>query len=421
MTAPSPALHAFSPTAPIVARRAGLGLALAALVLTASCATENPQLGGPLTLIETDPAGTNLGSASVPEAADLWLDWIEAADERIELAHMYASDGPAPPSRLTPIIAALEAAAARGVTVRFLTSERFYETYPELLDRWSALPGMNVRRLDLNSINGGILHAKYLLVDGRRVAAGSQNFDWRSLEQILELGVAVEDPRLAAAWGDLFEADWSLAAPGEDPPAPTTGSAAFPVELEGTRISPAFSPLELLNDPGYWDLPQLVAAIDAAQTDVALQALTIKLEGGRGGPLTELIEALERAAARGVRVRLLASHWNTSSRSVDELRALQAAGYEVCVIQWPVADEDFAPFSHVAHSKLITVDGGRWAWVGSSNLERGYFFQSRNAGWILEGGALPQEVHGCFERAWSSNWSAEFDPERSYPEPRVAE
>lgn len=394
---------------------AGLGL-LASLALLGACRSQADWV-----LYETDPAGTELGRASIPEAADLWIEWLEGATESVELAHMYASEGPVDDSRLTPVIAALEDAVARGVRARFLTSERFYATYPELLDRWDALEGIEVRRLDLNPINGGILHAKFMIVDGARVASGSHNFDWRSLEQILELGFATEDAQLAAAWGDLFESDWALAG-GEDPPAPTISAAAFPVRLGDTDVSPAFSPRGLLNDPGYWDLPQLVAAIDSAETDVSLQALTVKPFTGRGGPLTELTDALERAGARGVQVRVLTSHWNTSSRSIGDLRELSARdGHEVRVIELPTGPRGFVPFSHVSHSKLISVDGGRWAWVGSSNLERSYFEQSRNGGWILDGGRAPREVQMSFERAWNSRWTAPFYAGGSYPEPRVAE
>lgn len=385
------------------------------LMLLAACSSPAEWV-----LYETDPAGTELGRPSIPEAADLWGEWLSSATESVELAHMYASEGPDAPTRLTPVISALEAAAARGVRVRFLTSERFYATYPALLDRWEALDGIEVRRLDLNPINGGILHAKFMIVDGERVASGSHNFDWRSLEQILELGFAADSTRLAAAWSDLFESDWALAG-DEDPPAPTTSAAAFPVRLGNTEVSPAFSPIGLLRDPGYWDLPQLVAAIDSAVSDVSLQALTVKPFTGRGGPLTELNDALERAAARGVRVRVLTSHWNTSSRSIDDLRELSRVGHEVRVLELPVGPQGFVPFSHVSHSKLISVDGGRWAWVGSSNLERSYFQQSRNGGWILEGGRAPREVHQSFERAWNSRWTAPFYAEGSYPEPRVAE
>ena len=161
-------------------------------------------------------------------------------------------------------------------------------------------------------------------------------------------------PELAAAWGDMFESDWALAA-GEDPPAPVTSAAAFPVRLGDTDVSPAFSPRDLLNDPGYWDLPQLVAAIDTATSDVSLQALTVKPFSGRGGPLTELTDALERAAARGVQVRVLTSHWNTSSRSIGDLRELSARpGHEVRVIELPVL---------ALHDDLavrIQAQGGSW-------------------------------------------------------------
>lgn len=45
---------------------------------------------------------------------------------------------------------------------------------------------------------GGVQHAKYF---------GSQNFDWRAIEHIQELGLRVRVPEVVQALGALFEYD----------------------------------------------------------------------------------------------------------------------------------------------------------------------------------------------------------------------
>ena len=115
---------------------------------------------------------------------------IDGARSSIDLAEFYASD--APGSRLAPVIAALERAAARGVAVRGLFDAKFAQTYPDTIARLGALENVQTRLLDLKPVTGGVLHAKYFLVDGRATWLGSQNLDWRSLEHIQELGVRVE-------------------------------------------------------------------------------------------------------------------------------------------------------------------------------------------------------------------------------------
>jgi uncharacterized protein (TIGR00369 family) len=70
-------------------------------------------------------------------------------------------------------------------------------------ERLKAAPGVTVRYLNL-ARTGGILHAKYLLLDDELLYVGSQNFDWRSLTQIHELGVRVRSRPLASQLGAIF-------------------------------------------------------------------------------------------------------------------------------------------------------------------------------------------------------------------------
>ena len=43
--------------------------------------------------------------------------------------------------------------------------------------------------IDIGTVAGGVQHAKFFIVDGEEVFLGSQNFDWRALKHIHELGV----------------------------------------------------------------------------------------------------------------------------------------------------------------------------------------------------------------------------------------
>src|SRR5262249_61959851 len=115
-----------------------------------------------------------------------------------------------PPSRLEPVVQALEAAVARGVRVRFLAEQGFVKTYPDTLERL-ARAGAGVRHLDLRAVPGagGILHAKYFLVDDREAFLGSQNFDWRALEHNYELGARVRDPAIVDGLAAIFASDWA--------------------------------------------------------------------------------------------------------------------------------------------------------------------------------------------------------------------
>ena len=73
-------------------------------------------------------------------------------------------------------------------------------------DAWKARANVEVHRLDLAP---GVLHAKYFVVDGRDAYLGSQNFDYRSLEHIFEIGVHTDSPAVATGLERVFESDWS--------------------------------------------------------------------------------------------------------------------------------------------------------------------------------------------------------------------
>ena len=181
--------------------------------------------GGRVDLVESVPVETNLGHDDIPDAYEVWPEMIAAATRTLDLAEFYVSG--APGSRLEPVIAAIEAAAHRGVAVRLLVDAGFSKQYPEILDRLGAEPGITLRRFDVHPVMGGVLHAKYFLVDGRETYLGSQNLDWRSLTHIHEMGVRVRDPVATAAYAQVFALDWELAG-GAHPAAASPDGAALP-------------------------------------------------------------------------------------------------------------------------------------------------------------------------------------------------
>src|SRR5690606_17262512 len=118
-----------------------------------------------------------------------------------------------------------------------------------------------------------------------------------------------------------------------------------------------------------WDLPRLVALLDGATRAIDLQLLSYSTTSRDGSAFSTLDDALRRAAARGVRVRLLVSEWgakpeSAARRSVESLS--EVAPVEVRVLAIPPWSGGEIPFARVAHAKYLVVDGRR-AWVGTSN------------------------------------------------------
>jgi phosphatidylserine/phosphatidylglycerophosphate/cardiolipin synthase-like enzyme len=376
-------------------------------------------------LVESAPVETVLDHSDIRDAWQVWPEMIDGARKTLDFAEFYASDDPASRnSRLVPVIEAVERAAARGVRIRFLAEKVFQKTYPEILDRF-AKQGIEVRIYDFGALGGGVLHAKYFLVDGREVYMGSQNFDWRSLSHIQELGARVIEPSVARAFSDVFETDWTLAAGGDRRFRAKPGDDLFPAQVgdspDAPRITAVFSPERWLPDPTLWDLPRLVAMIDQARSTVRVQLLTYKPSSRDGSYFDTLDAALRRAAHRGVKVELLLADWSKSKGTIEGLQSLQVVpGIDVRLNTIPPWSGGFVPFARVGHAKYMIVDGRR-AWIGTGNWEGDYFTQSRNAGLIVESPAVGERLDRYFADAWGSPYAYEVDPCATYEPPRTSE
>ena len=391
-------------------------MSLCALWVAAALAAPPPPA---VALVETAPAETTLDHADIADAKDVWPQMLASARKSLDIAQFYVSD--APGKRLGPVLKAVEAAAGRGVRVRVLAEDDFYKAYPEALERLAKVPNVSVRRYQVKPLMGGILHAKYFVVDRERAYLGSQNFDWRSLEHIQELGVQIAQPQVVQALSDVFETDWWLASGGDRTArVRTVEGSAFPVQAGDAKLTLVADPKGWLPDESLWSLPRLVALIDSAKRNVRVQVLTYQARG-KGGRFRELEEALQRAAARGVKVELMVADWSQRPAVLEGLKALHAPpGLTVKLVTIPQWSGGFIPYARVVHAKYLVVDG-RAAWIGTSNWERGYFYEGRNVGLIVEGGALPLRLEQLFAELWSGPYAQALDPARSYPAPRISQ
>jgi phosphatidylserine/phosphatidylglycerophosphate/cardiolipin synthase-like enzyme len=363
-----------------------------------------------IALVESAPVETTLDHPGIPDAFEVWPKMIDAARTSLDIAEFYVSD--APHGRLGAVLDAVERAADRGVHVRLLVEQAFYAKYPESVDRLARRRGIEVRHFDLHATMGGILHAKYFVVDRREAYVGSQNFDYRSLEHIQEIGVRVTSPALASQLDDLFAADWDVAGGAASPRERYAGAWHGPVHArtaDGLDVSIGASPRGWLPDDAMWDLPQLVRRVDGAARSVDVQLLTYKAASRDGAAFRELDDAVRRASARGVRVRLLVSHWGAKDPDLARLARELRAPSQVRILTIPPWSGGEVPFARVAHAKYAVVDRAR-AWVGTSNWEGDYFLASRNVSVFVEGASFAATLDGVFEDGWSSGYAAPLAP-----------
>ena len=375
--------------------------ALISSLLVACAAAPPPVVPGPtvarvtappaVELVESWPVETTLDHPDVPDAKDVWLAMVRRAKSRIDLAEFYASDQD--PSALHEIVLALEAAADRGVKVRFLVEQAFYAKYPETVDRFAKHAGFEVRHFDRSKTMGGILHAKYFVVDGTEAYVGSQNFDWRSLDHIQELGVLLRGPGAVRAVSEIFAADWDVEGGAGPERYAAIAWPTFPESAGGEPLTVAASPRGFLGNDAAWDLPMLVRRIDGAKTRIRVQLLTYKRKSRDGSAFTVLDDALRRAIARKVDVQMIVSAWNEKEPTLAELAA---AGAHVSVLTIPPWSKGEVPFARVVHAKFAVFDEDS-AWIGTSNWEGDYFEKSRNLSVFLDGPAFAKRVGAIFD------------------------
>lgn len=367
---------------------------------------------GEIELVESAPIETTLDHPDVRNASDVWVEMIDRARTSIDFAEFYASE--AEPryrahEKLEAVISAIERAVKdRSVRVRFLADSIFAPKYPDTLKRLEAI-GVTVKILHEDELAGGVLHAKYFVVDGGKEAyMGSQNFDWRALSHIQEMGVRTTSPKIAGALLDVFDTDWAIAIGGpKGERAKSRGRGQLVPMRRGEKVTFAASPRGWLPDEAEWDLPQIVAMLDGAKTRIELQVLLYKTKERSGEPFLTLDQALRRAANRNVSIHVLVSSWSTNPNS-DGLAALQdlakLPNVEIRVITIPKWSGGDIPFARVSHAKYLVVDRAR-AWIGTSNWEGDYFTKSRNVGVIVDGGFLPTRLAGVFATGWSSEYT----------------
>jgi putative cardiolipin synthase len=154
------------------------------------------------------------------QVADELVQLIKNARKEVVIVSAYLIPTP-------PVTAVLRDAAERGVTVRILTnsinSNNHVSAYAAYRSHVSELLSFGTQVHELRVQGQGRsryilppisqkklgLHAKYMIVDGRRVFVGSSNFDPRSLRINTEIGLVVESRALSQRLLALTEPDFA--------------------------------------------------------------------------------------------------------------------------------------------------------------------------------------------------------------------
>jgi len=372
-------------------------------------------------LVQTAPVETTLKNSDLRDPATVWSELFDNARHEILIGQFYAVNKPG--SVFSKVVERLAAAGQRGVKIRFLLDQKGVGLSEQsTIEQLKAIPNLELRVIDFNKLTGnGIIHAKYLVVDGAAAYVGSQNFDWRSFEHIHETGVRITEPKLVAQVQAIFNQDWrAQALTMQGMVVPALNVARQPLNLQ--RDAMLLASPQAYNPAGVDDseaaLPALLAQ---AKSEVRVQLLDYApLSYGPKGtrPYYAVIDNAVRAAAnRGVKIKLLVSNWNLEALPQVYLKSLAILpNVEIRVATLPVASTGFIPFARVIHSKTMVIDN-QIAWVGTSNWSGGYFDLSRNLEVVMRNEKMAQRLAALQEQIWSSGYTQPLDINRNYPKP----
>ncbi|CUI07594.1 phospholipase D-like domain-containing protein [Massilia sp. P8910] len=369
-------------------------------------------------LVQTAPVETTLVNDDLRSSAAVWSQLFDEARSEIVIGQFYAISKAGTP--FDKVVERLEAAGARGVKIRFLLDKKGVGlSDPATLARLRQIPNLDMRVLDYAQLTGtGIIHAKYIAVDKKAAFIGSQNFDWRAFTHIHETGLLITDAAMVAQVHAVFERDWQaqslLAANLAVPRAVALAVAPQAAQLVA---SPA-----AFNPPGVADSEVVLPALLAdARHEVRIQLLDYAPLGygpENTRPYYGVIDnAVRAAAARGVKIKLMVSNWNTEQPGIAYLKSLALLpNVEVRIVTLPAAAGGPIPFARVIHSKTMSIDG-KLAWVGTSNWAGGYFDKSRNLEVVLRNEKMAQRLGALHEQTWSSSYAQPIDIAKDYPKP----
>lgn len=383
-------------------------LRVVSLLIFSCCALYSQQN---IELVESIPIETSLDNPDIRNTQEVWLEMINTAQKTLDIEQFYISNERGEP--LDTILTAIVAAAKRGVIVRIIVDGEMYRTYPDDVT-WMEQQSPNITKhvIDFKALAGGIQHAKFFIVDGKEVFFGSQNFDWRALKHIHELGVRISgDNELIRIYSDIFNEDWKYSEINDGKtwnlPIYTISGPDFMIHKsiygDSIQVKPTISPKEFYHINGEKDLDEIMFMINYASTEITLQFLSYN-PVTKEGYWEEVDAALISATKRGVKVKLLVSDWNLGKTAVEHFKELiQYPNFEVRYTVIPDFSGGFIPFARVEHCKFITADN--ITWIGTSNMSYDYFYESRNVGLVVESGKFTQRVRDIFYMSWESEYA----------------
>ncbi len=275
-----------------------------------------------------------------------FINAINSAKEnlKIEVYVMTAKD----------VFASIKSAIRRGVDVRVILDRHPYNMGAQAKYAYEYLNSIGVHVIWAPS-RFSYDHAKFMVIDNSTAIFGTSNLTYSGISQNFEADVLTGNSRLVKSLDTVFESDWKNIPAGSIP-------------RETLVLSPGSE-------------EDLTWLINRAQKDLYVSEEEV--------PEGNTFTALEKAAKRGIDVRLLEPSSNLKDASDRyALASLAVSGVHVGLLKTPYV-----------HAKMVISDSSL-VFIGSENVSYTSLYQNREVGAILENGAMISKAVLNFEKLW---------------------
>ena len=393
-------------------------------------------------IVETIPIGLTFNSSITSKSTfDELISLIRSANHSIEIASFYwtllGTDVMPKPDESSLkgkqlLNAIIDSSKSGSVAIKIAVNDDINaenNTDLNLLEKVGDIRRVNFTRL----IGAGILHTKFIVVDRKHLYVGSANMDWRSLTQVKEMGVVIKECQLLA--DDLlkiFEIYWYLGEPNATIPKywpkelstnyNLSNQMSVPINGIDYNLFLSSSPKPLCSLGRTNDIDAIVSAIRRAKKFIYIAVMDyypifLYDKYKTFWPVID-DELREAVIQRRVNVRLMASHWNHTRKSMPVfLRSLAAfndtkifgADIQIKLFVVPAftPSEAEIPFARVNHNKYMVTDVS--AYIGTSNWSADYFVNTGGVGLTITAKQnktnLRDDLQSIFERDWNSSYA----------------
>ncbi|XP_065564619.1 5'-3' exonuclease PLD3-like isoform X2 [Artemia franciscana] len=369
-----------------------------------------------LKIVESVPEGM-VFNKTYGSIYSTWKSLIEEAEESIDIASFYwtlrGSDVVNDSSAWQGediFQSILEAGLNRSIKIRIVESKPSRISPDEDTIEISRRKAAQVRVLDFDRlVGGGVLHTKMWIVDRNHIFLGSANMDWRSLTQVKEVGVWIQDcPHLAKDAEKMFKIYWKMGEDGAVVPEHWPVSLGTDINAESplpvtygnngsvSNIYFSSSPPQFVTLGRTGDIDAILRAIRTAKKFISISVMEylpiIMFDHPKKyWPIID--DALKSAAIdRRIAVKILVGHWKHSPPEMEFFLKsflnlnLVYPHVDIQVKRFIVPtltpSQAAIPFARVNHDKFMVTDNV--AYIGTSNWSGDYFINTAGIGIVVE-------------------------------------